>query len=870
VFLSPVDQFVIVPEIIGQQVTPVSLTVADLDGTGNLDVAVAVVLLNDINQPGFFSIVINTGVDVQMQPIFANSVNIDTLDSNTRAIVSGDFDNDLDIDLAVANALGASINSVSAILNDGTGSFSAANRTKLSGPATTVGRLIVGDVNADTFLDLITVNQSHSYSVVLNDGGTAIAKAGQFSDQGQSPLGSQAVTPLDIPTDGGLGDIDGDGDLDLVCGLVGSSGGTGSLVVLPNGGNGVFGIEQPFAVGRDHTFLYVGDLDSDSDPDVVSMDLGLGMATVLLNRRLPVIDVALRAVINPTLTEEGALPAGLTQVCPGSGFTVEVWVSQIDGGTAGIAGGSVDLLFNTATVSATSIDHGSVFNNPSNSDVITAGLVDNMGGATALAGKAVGPAWALLARLPVTVTGNGPFTFTLAHGAFAFALAGGMPPLAVEAVDVSATLTLNVAVVDDGIVCTDDVCDTMTGVVVNAPNDVNCDDGQFCNGTETCSATLDCQAGTNPNCADTIGCTDDSCDFTANANTGACLHAPNDVNCDDGQFCNGAETCSATLDCQAGTAPTLSDGVACTDDTCDEFNNIVVNTPNNVNCFDADVCTTDVCNAVLGCVNSVSIYDLNVSGLAVDFVDFSLFAPHFSSLAGEIAYSECADFYFDGVIDASDVSFFGTAIGKPCGDVSIVLPDATHTPPLGCPSGPLRTPSVGDGQGASSLEIRVAILRSPSQFNTSDIFPVSHTNLITAQSVLFAEVWVRMSSDNSAGLTGGSVSLHVNPKFASPLRVNVDDGFPWFQGGEVDASIGSVINLSGGTLEAGVAAGTWVRFASAEFMVHRSGLWDVELTLGPLAFAEYATGAIEPAVITFTGAQVNVREVAKPKKRLYR
>ena len=111
----------------------------------------------------------------------------------------------------------------------------------------------------------------------------------------------------------------------------------------------------------------------------------------------------------------------------------------------------------------------------------------------------------------------------------------------------------------DAVSCTDDSCNEGTDSCDNVANNANCDNGLFCDGAETCSATLDCQAGTAPNCADAIGCTDDSC----NEGTDSCDNVTNDGNCDDSLFCNGAETCSATLDCQAGTDP-------CGGGACDE------------------------------------------------------------------------------------------------------------------------------------------------------------------------------------------------------------------------------------------------------------------------------------------------------------
>ena len=52
--------------------------------------------------------------------------------------------------------------------------------------------------------------------------------------------------------------------------------------------------------------------------------------------------------------------------------------------------------------------------------------------------------------------------------------------------------------------------------------------------------------------------------------------------CDDGLFCNGVEICAGT--CLAGTPPIIDDGISCTDDSCDEENDLIVNTPNDAYC----------------------------------------------------------------------------------------------------------------------------------------------------------------------------------------------------------------------------------------------------------------------------------------------
>jgi hypothetical protein len=124
------------------------------------------------------------------------------------------------------------------------------------------------------------------------------------------------------------------------------------------------------------------------------------------------------------------------------------------------------------------------------------------------------------------------------------------------------------------------------GCGVNA----DCDDGQFCNGLETCDPGLGCQGGSDP-------CPGQSCDEP----TDTCADCFGDGDCDDGLFCNGAETCAAGV-CQAGTRPVLTDGVACTDDTCDEGTDTIVHTANNANCDDALFCNgSETCDPVLDC-----------------------------------------------------------------------------------------------------------------------------------------------------------------------------------------------------------------------------------------------------------------------------
>ncbi len=141
----------------------------------------------------------------------------------------------------------------------------------------------------------------------------------------------------------------------------------------------------------------------------------------------------------------------------------------------------------------------------------------------------------------------------------------------------------------DGNECSDDICNAL-GICTHPdkPEGTPCDDAVFCNGTDMCS---------NGACAHTGNPCDpgeDCCEVTGSCT--ACCSL--DSECDDALFCNGAEICNAMLNCQAGASPVIDDGVPCTDDSCDEVNDVVVNTPNDANCDDGVGCTTDSCDPV--------------------------------------------------------------------------------------------------------------------------------------------------------------------------------------------------------------------------------------------------------------------------------
>jgi len=74
--------------------------------------------------------------------------------------------------------------------------------------------------------------------------------------------------------------------------------------------------------------------------------------------------------------------------------------------------------------------------------------------------------------------------------------------------------------------------------------------------------------------------------------------------CDDGNLCNGMETCSAsTGQCVPGSPVNCNDGTVCNGTNfCDPATGLChPGTP--LNCNDGQFCTADSCDPVIGCVN---------------------------------------------------------------------------------------------------------------------------------------------------------------------------------------------------------------------------------------------------------------------------
>ena len=150
---------------------------------------------------------------------------------------------------------------------------------------------------------------------------------------------------------------------------------------------------------------------------------------------------------------------------------------------------------------------------------------------------------------------------------------------------------------DDGIDCTADSCDPVTGCL-QSPVDEACEDGDVCT-DDVCTPEAGCEHSFNTATCDD----DDPCTLNDVCAEGSC--AGTQKECGDGLWCNGEESCEpASGECHDGPPPSLDDSVPCTVDSCNEEDDAPVHEPDDSLCDDQDPCTDDVCTPAVGCEHS--------------------------------------------------------------------------------------------------------------------------------------------------------------------------------------------------------------------------------------------------------------------------
>ncbi len=234
--------------------TPAAVAVGDVNGDGNLDVIVA----NQGNDPSNSSLSIFLG---NGDGTFQSAMNYFGFKSLALAVAVGDFNNDGNLDLAVAN------NGVTILLGNGDGTFRQTN-TYGSGFA-----VAVGDVNNDGNLDLVTNTfASNSVGVLLGNGDGTFQLANTYT------FPRPTLNPV-------LADFNNDGNLDLA---VVSGSPNNQVGVFLGNGDGSFQSPSTLATGSSPQTLAAADFNGDGNLDLavvtnsdhsVSVQLGQGDGT---------------------------------------------------------------------------------------------------------------------------------------------------------------------------------------------------------------------------------------------------------------------------------------------------------------------------------------------------------------------------------------------------------------------------------------------------------------------------------------------------------------------------------------------------------------------------------------------------------------
>lgn len=198
-------------------------------------------------------------------------------------IDAGDVDGDGDVDIIVANGQHSApptipLQDVMLQINDGNGHFTDEASIRL--PPSAFGQqlanaVILGDVDGDGDLDAYVANGSSGGVLCTSLGSQNLLWINDGSGNYTDETFRLPVYPPDCSFDATFGDIDGDGDLDIVVANVGYGGlGEVNRILINDGINSGTFVDRTFSAftssPADITYtVALGDLDGDSDLDMV-------------------------------------------------------------------------------------------------------------------------------------------------------------------------------------------------------------------------------------------------------------------------------------------------------------------------------------------------------------------------------------------------------------------------------------------------------------------------------------------------------------------------------------------------------------------------------------------------------------------------
>ena len=254
---------------------------------------------------------------------------------------------------------------------------------------------------------------------------------------------------------------------------------------------------------------------------------------------------------------------------------------------------------------------------------------------------------------------------------------------------------------DDKIECTQDTC-LENNECEHMPDHGMCSDGEFCNGEEVCDLEAGCIAGEAPQVDDGFECTADSCDEDADV----VLHEPDDAVCDDGDACNGLESCDPAQGCVDGKAVVCDDDNFCTTDICNAGKCLFAPDNEGVPCDDGDECTSGNHCAAGKCVyDGVSpgcqgacgdgkcVYEEDFENCKADcgICGDGVCGTHEAGPDGGLCPKDCLAACGDGKCEGGESPEFCLADCSGCGDGFCGLAESHQSCPGDCP------PACGNG-----------------------------------------------------------------------------------------------------------------------------------------------------------------------------
>ncbi|MDA9123683.1 VCBS repeat-containing protein, partial [Paracoccaceae bacterium] len=224
-----------------------AIAVGDLDGDGDLDMFIGMFGAPD-------RIWENDGTG-------SFTVDDDLLGGNGNALNAtlGDIDGDGDLDILVAEGVSTSL------YTNSNGTFTDSNQDFYSEGDYIVG-ITLGDVNGDGYLDAIVASASSDNKILFNN--AVIGGPGTFYNRESGDIGSRVRS---IAT----GDIDGDGDLDIVTATSAANKVYFNNITQGNGTvNGEFTDSEQSLGSANSQDISLEDMDGDGDLDMVVANLG--------------------------------------------------------------------------------------------------------------------------------------------------------------------------------------------------------------------------------------------------------------------------------------------------------------------------------------------------------------------------------------------------------------------------------------------------------------------------------------------------------------------------------------------------------------------------------------------------------------------